>query len=228
MVKQYMKSNTNNRSKNRARPRNYNYKRLKKGYLSNGMWGLAKKAATGVVKYYLNPEYKFLEWTNTTFQPSTTPQVFGDPSWLAAGTSDTTRTGNQIKVTSIQAKILITRNTSATLTQVRCVFFYAVAPNGSLPSFTQVFESNDVNSYINKDYGIDYKILFDKVYLLDVYHPQKEIQIYEKMQHHIKYLDSNAGDSSMGNGAIYFACISNEATNTPIVKIRTRMRYLDN
>ena len=210
------------------RKRNYRRRRTRNSSWGNTAWQLAKKAASGVVKYYLNPEYKFLEWTNTTFQPSTTPQVFGDPSWLAAGTSDITRTGNTIKVTSMQAKILMTRNTSSTLTQVRCVFFYAIAPDGALSSFTQVFESNDVNAYINKDYGIDYKIFWDKVYLLDVYHPQREIKIYKKLQHHIKYLDGTAGDAALGSGAIYFACISNEATNTPIVRIRTRMRYLDN
>lgn len=221
----YRMAYRNYRRRRFNRRRNY---RRKSSSFGSTAWNLAKKAASGVVKYYLNPEYKFLEWSNTTFQPSTTPQVFGDPSWLAAGTSDITRTGNMIKVTSMQAKMLLTRNTASTLTQVRCVWFYAIAPDGQLPSFSSIFETNSPTAYINKDSTIDYKILYDKLFLLDVYHPQREVKIYKKLQHHIKYLDSNAGDASLGNGAIYFACISNEPTNTPTVQVKSRMRFLDN
>ena len=66
------------RRQTQRKPNYSNYKRLKKGYRSGGLWGLAKKAASGVVKYYLNPEYKFLDTINTvtpnnlgTIQPLT-------------------------------------------------------------------------------------------------------------------------------------------------------------
>lgn len=218
--------------------RSYNrrpYRRYRRaGTRSNSSWGntawnLAKTAAKGVVKYYLNPEYKFLDWTNATFSPSTVPETFGDISWLSAGTNEITRTGNTIKVTSLQGQLILKKATAATATDIRIVIFSAADPDGVAPSWTDVFETADVNAFRNKDTGRSYKIMYDRKFTLDANTPIRNVKIYKKLQHHIKYIASTATDTALGNGAIFLTCMSNETgTSSPIVNIRTRMRFLDN
>lgn len=191
-------------------------------------WNLAKKAAAGVVKYYLNPEYKFLDWTNTTISPSSTPEVYGDVSWLAAGTTEITRTGNTVKFTSLQMHFTLSKATAATQTLVRLVLVSDISSNGVAPDWLDVFETASVTAFINKDYGRRFHIIYDKVVTLDTNYPQKVVKVYKKLQHHVKYLDSTASDAALGQGAIYFLVMSNEATNTPLVSTRSRVRFLDN
>jgi len=194
----------------------------------NTAWNLAKKAATGVVKYYLNPEYKFLDWTDTTVSPSTTPEVYGDPSWLATGTSETARTGNTVKFTSLQMHFSMQKHASATNTLLRLVLVSDISSNGTAPAWTDVFESASTTAFINKDYGRRFHILYDRTVTLDANYPQKVIKFYKKLQHHVKYIGTTAADASLGQGAIYFMTMSNENTNTPLMSVRSRVRFLDN
>lgn len=214
------------RRRYRRRYRKRGYRKAKPGFGSMA-WNLAKKAASGVVKYYLNPEYKFLDWTNTTISP-TSPEVYGDPSWLAAGTSETTRTGNTVKFTSIQMHFSLTKATVATQTIVRLVLVSDISSNGVAPAYTDVFSSTSPLAFVNKNNGRRFHILMDRLVTLDSSYPQKIFRFYKKLQHHVKYLGNNASDAALGQGAIFFMCCSNESTNAPLVSTRSRVRFLDN
>lgn len=214
------------RRRYRRRYRKRGYRKAKPGFGSMA-WNLAKKAASGVVKYYLNPEYKFLDWTNTTISP-TAPEVYGDPSWLAAGTSETTRTGNTVKFTSIQMHFSLTKATAATQTIVRLVLVSDISSNGVAPAYTDVFSSTSPLAFVNKNNGRRFHILMDRLVTLDSSYPQKIFRFYKKLQHHVKYLGNNASDAALGQGAIFFMVCSNESTNAPLVSTRSRVRFLDN
>lgn len=214
------------RRRYRRRYRKRGYRKAKPGFGSMA-WNLAKKAASGVVKYYLNPEYKFLDWTNTTISP-TAPEVYGDPSWLAAGTSETTRTGNTVKFTSIQMHFSLTKATAATQTIVRLVLVSDISSNGVAPAYTDVFSSTSPLAFVNKNNGRRFHILMDRLVTLDSSYPQKIFRFYKKLQHHVKYLGNNASDAALGQGAIFFMACSNESTNGPLVSTRSRVRFLDN
>jgi len=190
-------------------------------------WNLAKKAASSVVKYYLNPEYKFLDWTNTTISP-TAPEVYGDVSWLAAGTSETTRTGNTVKFTSIQMHFSCTKATAATQTLIRLVLVSDISSNGVAPAYTDVFASTSPLAFMNKNNGRRFHIIMDRLVTLSAAYPQKVFRFYKKLQHHVKYLGNNSSDAALGQGAIFFMTCSNEVTNAPLVSTRSRVRFLDN
>lgn len=214
------------RRRYRRRYRKRGYRKAKPGFGSMA-WNLAKKAASGVVKYYLNPEYKFLDWTNTTISP-TAPEVYGEPSWLAAGTSETTRTGNTVKFTSIQMHFSLTKATAATQTIVRLVLVSDISSNGVAPAYTDVFSSTSPLAFVNKNNGRRFHILMDRLVTLDSSYPQKIFRFYKKLQHHVKYLGNNSSDAALGQGAIFFMACSNESTNAPLVSTRSRVRFLDN
>lgn len=208
------------------RPNYRTYKRLKKGYKSGGFWGLAKKAATGVVKYYLNPEYKFLEAVNTV-TPSNTGSI--QPlSIITQGDQNTMRSGNEIKVTSALMRATITKATAATATKVRCIVFSDVSSNGAVPAIADILQTANQDAPVNRVNGTRFTVIMDRSYILDNDKPMKQLYWYKKFQHHIHYLTTDNTTGSLGQGQIYFLTISNESTNAPQISYNSRMRFLDN
>lgn len=193
---------------------------------SGGMWSLAKKAASKVVKYYLNPEYKFLEATNTV-TPSNTGSV--QPiSIITQGDQNTMRSGNEIKVTSILIRATVSKGASATASKLRMILFSDVSSNGAVPALADLLQTADVNAPLNRVNGTRFKIIKDWSYVLDSDDPKKNLYFFKKVQHHIHYLTTDNTNGSLGQGPIYLAFVSDESTNVPQVAYSTRMRFLDN
>lgn len=209
----------------------YGRKRYRKRYRQrrggNSMWNIAKKAANGIVKYYLNPEYKFLD-NSGQVNPSSTGQVISGNGLIAQGDTDITRDGNSIKVTSWLHRITLEKNASATSTRFRIILFSDVSSAGAVPAVTDLLQTASVISPLNRVNGSRFHVLQDKTCVLDTDTPQKVFEFYKKMQHHIKYLDGTANTTSLGQGSLYVLILSNEATNTPTMNYYSRMRFLDN
>lgn len=204
------------------------YKRTYRRRKANngGLWNIAKKAAGKVVKYYLNPEYKFLEAINTV-TPSNTGSV--QPlSIITQGDQNTMRSGNEIKVTSALMRATITKAAAATATKVRCIIFSDVSSNGAVPALADVLQTANQDSPVNRVNGTRFTVIMDRSYVLDNDKPMKQLYWYKKLQHHIHYLTTDNTNGSLGQGQIYFLTISNESTNAPQVAYNSRMRFLDN
>lgn len=187
---------------------------------------MAKKAAQGVVRYYLNPEYKFLDST-----PAITPGTGGlitNISAIALGDTANDRNGSSIKVTSHLLRGTLTKAAAATATKVRVIIFADTSSNGALPVVADVLQTSNQDSPLNKVNGSRFTILFDKSYVLSNDTPMRQFKHFKKMQHHIHYLNGTSATSAMGQGPIYMLTISNEASNTPTVSVNSRMRFLDN
>lgn len=193
----------------------------------NSMWNLAKKAASGVVKYYLNPEYKFLDY-DTGLTISNTGTVLSGVNLIATGDDSTNRDGNSIKITSWLLRWSCTINASATSTRFRIVIVTDTASHGAVPAVTDILESASTLSPLNKTNGSRFTPLYDRMFALDADDPMKVGKIYKKMQHHIHYLNNTAATTSLGQGPIYVLAISSEATNVPSFSINNRFRFLDN
>lgn len=198
-----------------------------------GVWNIAKKAASKIVKYYLNPEYKYLD-NEQIVTPVLAGTVVPDISLIANGDTDTDRDGNSIKLTSQMFRGTVTKNAAATSTKFRLVMFSDVSSAGSTPSATDVLQnigggSTDlINSPVNRLNGARFHIWYDHTWVLDSDNPKRHIQFYKKMQHHIHYLDGTAASSALGQGALYLLAISDEAANWPSFTYTNRFRFLDN
>lgn len=199
----------------------------KRGGLASTAWRLAKKAARGVVKYYLNPEYKFSDYASTG-PISNAGTVFSNINFLPLGDTAESRNGNSIKVTSHLLRFNIIRNTAATATTFRFIIFTDVSSNGAVPAVVDVLDNSSALSPLNSTNGARFHILMDRTYTLSADKPIVASQYFRKMNHHIKFIDNTASNSSLGQGPIYMLAISNETTNTPTFALQSRIRFLDN
>jgi len=211
----------------RRRYRVKRYKRRAYRKRGGGLWSLAKKAASGVVKYYLNPEYKFLDNANSLSAPNTGVMV-SNMSLIALGDTDSTRNGNSIKATSHLLRYTITKASAATATAIRIILFTDISSDGAVPAVADLLDNASNLSPLSQVNGSRFHILMDRMYNLSADTPIITRQYYRKMNHHIKYLDGTANNTSLGQGPIYMCLISNEGTNTPTVAYQSRIRFLDN
>jgi len=212
----------------RRRSSTRRYRRFKRAYRKGGVYGVAKQAAKSIVKYYLNPEYKFLDSSITTpFSFGFTGVLQSTPTLIGQGDADTQRNGNSVKVTS-----MLTRGTielaDTNAAQCRFIIFTDTSSNGAPPAVTDLLQSASVISPLNRINGKRFRVLYDRSWVLDADNPKKQIHIFKKMQHHIHYLDSTANTSSLGQGPIYFLWISDQNTNAPLATWNNRFRFLDN
>lgn len=193
----------------------------------SGVWTIAKKAAKSLVKYYLNPEYKFLDYGNS-INPNFAGTVIFDVCKVAYGDSNMQRIGNSLKITSWLLRMVLTKNATATASNVRIIAFSDVSSAGVKPNVTDVLEYLSPISPIAKNNGSRFRILMDRIYVLDSDNPMRVTKMYKRLSHHIKYLDGTTNDSALGQGSLYLLILSNEGTNLPTVTFDSRMRFLDN
>lgn len=204
--------------------RRRNFRRRRGG----SMWTLAKKAASKVVRHFLNPEYKFLD-VQPAFSITNTGTVFADTSYVAQGDAATNRNGNSIKITSMLTRLAFIWNTAAASgSAVRLIFFTDASSAGVVPAVTDVIQSANVQAPMNRLNGSRFKVIRDYTIVLSSDKPRVNIESFKKMSHHIKYLDGTATATSLGQGPIYMLAISNEGLNYPSISGYVRMRFLDN
>lgn len=208
--------------------RRYRKRFKRRAYRKRGgsLWNLAKKAASGVVKYYLNPEYKFLDYTNTS-SPSASGLVI-PLAILTQGDQNTMRSGNEIKITSFLMRGTILKNNVAGNTKLRMIVFSDLSSNGATPAVADVLQTANQDSPLNRVNGTRFKVWADQSWLLDDDDAMKSIYLFQKKQHHVHYLTGDNTTASQGQGFPYVLFISNENTNFPQVSINSRMRFLDN
>lgn len=213
----------------RRRSSTRRYRRFKRAYRKGGVYGVAKQAAKSIVKYYLNPEYKFLD-SNASLNALSTGNIVSAQTLVAYGDAENTRNGNSIKVTSMLYRATVSLGTSATSTKYRIMIFTDTSSAGAVPTVGTVLQTGGalVNAPMNRNNGSRFHVLLDRTYILDSDDPKKHIQIYKKMNHHIHYLDGTANTTSLGQGPIYIMHISDEATNAPLIDWNCRLRFLDN
>lgn len=213
------------RYRKRFRRRGYGKRR------GGGLWGLAKKAASGVVKYYLNPEYKFLDAAASGLAVVDTGTIVATQSLIAQGLTNTDRDGNSIKITSWLYRATMDINGSNNA-RIRIVAFTDTSSNGAAPAITDVFQSTLgllINAPMNRVNGKRFKVLFDRNYIVDNDNQKHTCEVFKKMQHHIHYLTTTAATASLGQGPIYVAYISDQpAPQAPTLNWTSRMRFLDN
>lgn len=211
------------------------YQRKKKGFSHYAKKGL-KYAGYGIraykmakqIKGLLNVEHKFIDTGVVTDTPINTGQV-DYLSGLAQGTTNTTRVGVSIKVTSLYMRLQCVMNSGATTTMLRLIVVKDKENRGSAPAVTDILQSADVRSFISRDTAMRYKILVDKYVTLYTSYPQKVFDIYKKLNHHIKYTGAGGAVANQLEEGLFFLLISDQAMATqPTVLYNSRIRFVDN
>jgi len=185
--------------------------------------------ALSLVGNLINVESKFVDVTISE-TPSNTGSRTG-LTFMAQGATDQTRNGNSILAKSMDIKLTLARNASATGTVMRVILLLDKQDGlGSAPAFSDVFQSVSLTSFVNMDKSDRFVILKNQILSLETGTGTiRELTWHQDLSHlHIKYDGTTGDQASATENHIYLFILTNEATNTPSVNGTSRLRFYDN
>lgn len=137
---------------------------------------------------------------------------------IIQGTTDATRTGNQVRCKRIAIKGW---NSTSVAANTRLIAFWDRQPNGGSPSVTDVLQAADVNALYNNNYvsgwgGSRFEIVYDKRLKIEpVIVAQGDYQyfsILSKKEKTVVYKGNAAAVADMATNNFVVIAISDEAT----------------
>lgn len=188
------------------------------------------------VKSLVNAEHKYHD-TNVGLTTPTSSSIIQVLNSLAQGTTDSTRIGDSIKMTSLNVNFDAYHNfnSSSPTQNLRIIIFIWKKPS-TAPTLDDILAPSSAASdrYLapkNYDKRFWSKILYDKTFKLNEggsssagYKIHLDFSKYKKYAH-VQYA---AASSSIDNNGLYMLTISGDATLAPALNYFARLKYLDN
>ena len=195
---------------------------------------LASKALKGVnyLKGLVNSELHKIDVINTQ-----TPDALGylyPMHSIAIGSDQGQRNGNSVLMRKVVNSIVVTKNSSATTTNMKfllvkdlqqAVDTYPLTSDILEPSFLATALAP--RAPLNKGTVGRFTILASRVITLDASRPIRNLSLTRSMRHHVRYNGPSATD--IQKGGMYLLMISDQPIATaPVVQLATRIMYHDN
>lgn len=222
-------------------PRSYakkpSYSRRKFPRTRKGAWYNKRYSAIDMGKMALSQIWKLKGLVNSevlkqdvTYSENSTSVGVADPlTNIAIGDSVSGRTGNSIYVRSMNFKGYLTWNSAGDANQtVRvCVIMDTQQVTDTTPAITDVYNAATPFAHINILTAGRYKVLYNRVFELNVQTPRVHFEINLPMRHHVRYNGSTASDIQKG-GLYLMHCSTQAAANYPTLVGESRLSYHDN
>lgn len=181
----------------------YLFRDAKKPKSMRSMERVAHKEAVKVLKGTSEEKRYFATWTGTIYNGFTPIQLTTIPQ----GSTDTARIGDACKPLRLRLSLTLSRYVDSRFRVI--VFLWKADTAISTPALNQILENTTY--YAESEHKHDnqkvYRILHDKSYLVDAYHPNIIADINMKLR--TGKIQFNAGGTA-GHGHIYFAVVSND------------------
>lgn len=218
-----------------------NYRKRSNGYRRPGykacgsmVWNDARRALALAkhVKGLVNVEFKENVVSNTATAISATAFI-SSLDVMAQGDTDATRSGNLIRVKSIQWEGFATIHASAANTSLRIMVILDKQSNGANPGLSDILNDPSAGDAIVSSRNIDgmhrFVVLYDRKFVLSqTGQGIVKWKFYKKCSLPIRY-DGNAGDiTDLASNNILLVMVSNEPTNSPAITHSGRIRFIDN
>lgn len=200
----------------------------------------AYKTAMAVASL-VNAEYKYNDvYGNTTIGVTGSIDLI---TGVDGGTTDQTRNGDSVMMKYVYVKGMWQKHATATNTYVRTMIIRDMNDNdGTPPTLSQVLANTTapqcIWSFANKDNTGRFKVLYDKVHMLDAYHTMVNLKWYHKFvmgkdkrgrpikSAHCTWNSGTSTDTAKGH--LYLITLSSETLNKPTNIYYSRFGYLDN
>lgn len=221
----------NRRSKYMRRRRNFSGNSYMRGNpLMKNKWLRYAYHGVRYLRGIVNAERNFLDTGFVNGELSSTGSV-NCLSLINQGDAVGNMQGISVKADSLDMRLSIEMDSSATTTWVRLIIVVDNDNSGAFPAITDVLTAatmvahNSLTANPNR-----FVTLFDRTFTLNNVGESRNIQYqwHKKLNHHIKISGSGGTITQQRSGSIIAIAFSNEATNTPTFTSNFRLRYYDN
>ena len=198
-------------------------------------YDLARRTMRGLneIRRYINIEEKYLDTS-----VSLTPDQSGSLqciTQIAQGTTMNTRVGNSLRVQRLEIKGRAAVSASVTSYSLcRIIVFRDMEGQGTAPTVADLLETVGGSAAPRQPYDWlnrkRFSVLYDMLVPLTAISGGQMVQVFTysvDLAKHVLYRGTTAAAASDGEGSIYIACVSDEATNTPSVNASCRFTFTD-
>lgn len=196
---------------------------------ANAAYATAMVAARNIryIKGLVNSElYKYDIGTTAVAVNNSTGQVI-HLSTLGQGDTDATRTGNSVLAKSILVNMDFVRNSSATITFLKCMIVIDTQQvSDTAPTISEILDQTSTLSPLNNSTVGRFKVLKNYNFSLHDNKPCTSLKFFQKMYHHIRF--NGPFSTDIQKGGIYLVVLSDQPTNTPTMYYNSRLSYHDN
>lgn len=188
------------------------------------IFGLQKQV--NIIKGLVNSEMKFFDYAPGALTATSSGTV-ALLNGMVQGTDANTRVGNSIMDKYINCKLIVSRNSAATLTYFRYIVFVDKNNQGTAPAVLDVLSLATVSSQKNLDNTDRFWVLADRTIALDnTGRSTAQQKIFRRLNFHSKYYGPNA--TNVDTNALYLLVITDQTVNTPSYDFSSRLAYHDN
>lgn len=211
--------------------RGYRKRVFRRGRRSYGDARKALVIARGL-KRIMNVEYKFFDNTVSQTAQATAPTIV-QISLIDVGDTASSRDGDSIKVVGIYLNYMWSIDASATQTQVRIMLVQDKQTNGAVyvnsNLLLDVTAVDNIISPYNLDNKYRFRVLYDRVHHLAANGIESvSVKKYITLNQIMRFGGVAGTIADIRSNSFSVMVMSTEATNTPLVNIITRIRYVDN
>lgn len=213
----------------------YVRKSSRPGYVSCGkmVWGDAKKAlvmAQGL-KRLVNVEIKNFDVQITSVAVTTVPTIT-QLSNIPQGDTTITRDGAQCKILALEFAAQFNLNASGAVTMVRLLLVLDKQTNQTIYLHSDLLEditvADNILSPINLDNKHRFRILLDRTINLSSAYTSRKIKTVIRLNTIIRFDGSTPSIADLTSNSLSLIVMGNETTNTPVMVMFSRLRYVDN
>ncbi len=184
------------------------------------------------IKSLMNVEFKNHDIAATTSAITITP-VITQLTNIAQGDTTLTRDGSSVKFVSISFRYTLVQHASATSTFVRIMLVLDRQTNEAIYTDTDLLADVTVADAIvsprNLDNGHRFRVLYDKVHAFSASGSVSQHgKFYKKLQLKVRYDAAAALITSLTQSSLSLFTVATEASSTPTITHRIRLRYVDN
>ncbi len=232
----YNKSYRRYNKRYKRRTRNY-HSRSRKGYL--GYAGIAVSTASKAlavaygIKRLMNVEFKFHDVQSTSTAITSTPLIVQLTN-IPQGDTSETRDGAQVKITRIQIKYKIDSNPTPFVTLIRVMLIHDSQTNQAIYAATDLLEDitqhDAIVSMLNLDNKYRFSVLYNKVHYFGNANGSNGTykEIMKDMDLRIRFDASTPDITDLTSSSLSLLFVSTATTNTPLLTLFSRIRYVDN
>jgi hypothetical protein len=145
-----------------------------------------------------------------------------DPGPLA-----TERVGNRIKMDRARMNVMVYKNASALFTKCRFLLVESKLAEPLIATDVLTADSVTATYSLQQISTGDLRIVSDKFFTLDTYHPTHTFTINAKLREYVQWRGSTSTPASNAGGGLYLFLISDALSNQPVFDIQRALCYRD-
>lgn len=179
----------------------------------------------GCIRKFAEKKYINGSYTN---QPDYLTGTVSDLTSISAGTGKGQRIGQHIKPGILHFRCDVTNQAAQTSIRVR-VMIVQTFHTTTYPTLADVLKESGTQyapiSPYNRDSYLSYKVLWDRMVVVDYYRITKQMKANIKIKKGIEWFSANAGDWI--NGSLWLMLVSDTNSNKPSVMFSYSFTFTD-